>query len=240
MKFTRELPENPEIGQFTFHSQFSIPNSIRLRFDTIGPIFREKQPPLRSRRKYGSGVTRSAIVRETTIWFAGMLWLGGVAGGFAAWSRAENAPGTVGSASTAEPAMNEWRLVAFAHPRCPCFRDTLAQLTAIHEVEPALKLRIVFVRPEDAEPGWERGESWDAAAKLPGFEVACDENGVETKRHGAETSGQVVLIQPDGRIVFRGGLTRSGGRLAVHDWIARGSGRTETPVFGCPLFTPTE
>ena len=112
---------------------------------------------------------------------------------------------------------------------------------------PELDVRIVFVRPEDSEPGWEQGESWDAARSLPQSEVVVDPDGAEARRMGAKTSGQAVLIDPAGNAVFRGGLTRgrgvpgeSLGRQAVLGWIRDGHGAETAPVYGCPLETPNE
>jgi hypothetical protein len=140
-----------------------------------------------------------------------------------------------------------WRLTVFAHAHCPCSRATLRELDGLARAEPDLSTRVVFVRPPDCPAGWERGEAWDAATRIPGAEVACDPDGAAAQKLGAETSGHAVLTDPTGRVVFRGGLTpargRTGGsegRNAVMAWVSGGTGAAVAPVFGCPLFAPAD
>lgn len=182
--------------------------------------------------------------RDATLWLVGLVWLGGITAGFVAWERYETTAGATGPvlATAEERAPGRWRLSVFAHPHCPCTRAMLGELAEALHATPDLTGRVVFVRPAGAADGWERGRLWDAAAAIPGVEVGCD-GGTEARRFGAETSGQAVLTDPSGRVVFRGGLTRargrageSPGRRAVLDWVNSGTGPMEVPVFGCPLF----
>jgi hypothetical protein len=79
---------------------------------------------------------------------------------------------------------------------------------------------------------------------LPDVTVLRDDAGVEARRFGAETSGQVLLYGADGRLMFSGGAT--GARAHPGDNLGRASIvallnhaatlETTTPVFGCPLF----
>jgi hypothetical protein len=74
--------------------------------------------------------------------------------------------------------------------------------------------------------------------------VVWDEGGAEARRFGATTSGHAVLYSPDGRLLFRGGLTGARGHAgdnanldalaAVLDGAP--SPHINVPVFGCPLF----
>ena len=177
------------------------------------------------------------------------VWLAAALGGFWLWERYDATPGPQGgsAAATAQAATGGWRLTLFAHPHCPCTRTSLREMTEIPRDAPALSVRVVFVRPAGAPEEWERGDSWEAAGRMPGAEVARDVDGTEAKRLGAKTSGLAVLSDPGGRIVFRGGLTsgrgRGGdsvGRRAVLSWLRTGRGDPTAPVFGCPLFTPDD
>lgn len=170
-----------------------------------------------------------------------VLWLGGVAGGFAAWERYDATPGPQ-AAGAAPPAGPAWTLTLYAHPHCPCTRASLAELAELARAAPGLDVSVVFVRPEGAEPGWERSASWDAAAAVPGAHVRCDTDGSEAARIGAVTSGQAVLTDAAGRVAFRGGLTRARGRVGESPGrrvvlaILRGEETTDAaPVYGCPL-----
>lgn len=189
------------------------------------------------------------MAREIGSWLIGSVWLSAIAGGFWALERYDSTPGAVSERAPAvdEGAAGRWCLTVFAHPRCPCSRATWEGLTGITAAAPDLTVRVRFVLPPGTGFGWERGELWDAATRITGAEVAADVNGNEARRFGAETSGQAVLTDPSGRVVFRGGLTpargRTGacaGRRAVLDWVEGRTGAARSPVFGCPLFTPGE
>jgi hypothetical protein len=189
--------------------------------------------------------------RETASVVLVTAWLGVAVGGFAVWENYDAAPGDNPRAadSTGGPAgTGRWELVMFAHPRCPCTRASLDELGEVLASNPAVRVRVLFVRPAGAGDGWERGDSWSAAAGLPGAEVACDRDGAEARRVGATTSGHVELTDPAGRVVFRGGVTKargragaSAGRRAVLAHL-RGdqTADREAPVFGCPLFAPND
>jgi len=132
-------------------------------------------------------------------------------------------------------------LVMFVHPRCPCTRASLAELDAIMRLR-AAQAFVVFMRPDGAKPGWERTDSWDSAGRIPHTTRVIDEGGLEAKRFGAATSGQLVVYDPNGHLVFAGGITDSRGHLGdnvgrrtVVELLAQHQARHEHPVFGCPL-----
>lgn len=187
--------------------------------------------------------------RETAIWVTGFGWLALVTGGFWLWERYDGTPGTVGARAVAADVATtgRWRLTVFAHPRCPCTRATLREAAELATAATDVSVRVLFVRPAGGPDGWERGEAWELATRIPGAEVACDATGAEARRFGAETSGQAVLTDPTGRAVFRGGLTQargrtgaSAGRRAVLAWVRGENAAPDAPVFGCPLFAPDE
>ena len=181
--------------------------------------------------------------RDALIWFVSTAWFAVGLAGVWAWERYEATPGTAGTASADTEGIGRWQLTMYAHPHCPCTRASFAELTAIAAAAPDLALRVRVVRPPDAPDGWERGRSWDAAGRIAGCDVACDVGGREARRSGAETSGHAVLIDPAGRVAFRGGLTpgrgREGrGRSGIPDIVAGRQAADSAPVYGCPLFTP--
>jgi hypothetical protein len=187
--------------------------------------------------------------RDAACWVVGVAWLAAIVGGLWAWERYDTTGGPVGppAVAPAETDAGRWRLTVFVHPHCPCARATVGELAELVRQVPDLAVRVVFVLPEGTADGWERGELWQAAARLPGAELGRDPDGREARRSGAGTSGHAVLTDPEGRMVFRGGLTRargregeSVGRRAVRDWVAGRAGVAEAPVFGCPLFAETD
>ena len=77
--------------------------------------------------------------------------------------------------------------------------------------------------------------------------VLPDENGVDATVFDAATSGQTLLYDADGRLIFSGGMTgargHSGdnaGRTALTALLTDGrSATSQTSVFGCLLGTRT-
>jgi hypothetical protein len=135
-------------------------------------------------------------------------------------------------------------LIVFAHPKCPCSRATIGELArAMAHVPRGTVAEVVFYRPAAAKAGWERTDLWDAAAAIPGVHVSLDADGVESVRFGALVSGQTLLYDTQGRLLFNGGLTiarghagDNAGSSAVVE-ILNGARPTasRTPVFGCFL-----
>jgi hypothetical protein len=135
-------------------------------------------------------------------------------------------------------------LVMFVHPRCPCTRASLSELNAIANIAGSrVSTAVVFLRPEGMPGGWERTDSWSSAARIPGATLLSDHGGIEAARFGADTSGYVVLYDPEGRLLFSGGITGSRGQ-AGDNWGRRQvlslvmehrTDRLAHAVYGCPL-----
>jgi hypothetical protein len=194
-------------------------------------------------------------IRRLLLPVAITLWLTVMLTGFWGFHAYNNAPGRTAPAPDHvpdemldQPGKRDYRLLLFAHPRCPCTRATLDELAVILEINrAAVAAEVWFIRPKGMPVGWEQTALWQAAAAIPGVSVHCDEEGVLARRLGAATSGQVVLYDPDGQLLFSGGITRargqdgeSAGRRAILRLLSGKAAPPETPVFGCPLFAPGE
>ncbi|MES2503419.1 MAG: hypothetical protein V4534_00920 [Myxococcota bacterium] len=136
-------------------------------------------------------------------------------------------------------------LVIFAHPDCPCSYATVGELNEIlAQVNHRLDVHVLFVTPKNPDANWTQTRLWRAAKAIPGVSVSLDENGVESRRFGAKTSGQVNLYDPQGRLVFSGGITSArghsgdnAGKSAIVSFInERKTTVKHTPVFGCVLY----
>jgi hypothetical protein len=108
-----------------------------------------------------------------------------------------------------------------------------------------LTVQVCFVKPPGAPAGWERTSLWDAAARVPGVRVSCDEEGEEARRFGARTSGHIFLCSEKGDVLFSGGITsgrgqsgENGGQRLLALLAGQADAPGSAPVFGCPLFTP--
>jgi hypothetical protein len=136
-------------------------------------------------------------------------------------------------------------LVILVHPKCPCSHATLGEFEQLMARYPGrMAAHVLFVRPKDVPDGWELTDLWERAAAIPEVSVYCDEGGTVARQFGATTSGHAILFDRKGFRIFEGGLTAMRGHIglnpgsdAIAALLATGrTNRTDTPVFGCPLF----
>lgn len=171
-----------------------------------------------------------------------------VAGSVLLWSY-KLAPGAVGAVPASWPAASELprtagraTVVLFAHPRCPCTRASLAELGALaEELGPEVDLVIAEARFAGVA---ETAEFAALVARVPRARRVADPDRREARRFGAETSGQVVVYDRDGALLFSGGITdarghagASAGRARIARLLAGRAAAAHAPVFGCDLFT---
>ena len=135
-------------------------------------------------------------------------------------------------------------LLLFAHPRCACTRASLAELARIMaRFHDRLEARVVFWLPRGAPEGWDSGDLWTSAARIPGVLVVRDVEGREASRFAAGTSGEAILYDREGRLLFAGGITparahegNSFGQERIAALLTTGAAdRADAPVFGCAL-----
>jgi hypothetical protein len=105
---------------------------------------------------------------------------------------------------------------------------------------------VVLARPQGAPDGWDDTDLRRSAAEIPGATVMSDLDEVEVDRFNAEVSGQAMLYNAEGKLLFSGGITASRGhsgdnvgRSSIVSLVTYGTAeRARTPVFGCALHTP--
>lgn len=190
---------------------------------------------------------RLILIGATAAWILvtglglGLLW------------KYENAPGPAASApaiwpshSSIRPATDRATLIMVAHPHCPCTRAGIGELARLMAQAPGrVKTYVLFLKPAGSTTDWEKTDLWQSAASIPGVSVIVDNEGTEARRFHAQTSGQTALYDIDGRLLFSGGITGSrghsgdnAGRSAIVSLLNSGDAeRTETLVFGCPLYS---
>ena len=181
----------------------------------------------------------------------GAAWMTALAFGGHAIIKYETTPGPVGAVASNWPSLSvvprdtdKPTLLMFAHPHCPCTRASIGELAQIMaDAVGKVNAYVLFVKPENAEAGWDDTDLRSSAAAIPGVKVVTDENGKEAARFGAKTSGHIVLFRGDGTLVFSGGITGSRGHAgsnagenavlaALNQQTVERAG---TPVFGCSL-----
>jgi hypothetical protein len=109
-----------------------------------------------------------------------------------------------------------------------------------------LNAYVLFVKPEGMSDAWETTDLWHSASDIPGVKAILDGDGREARMFQAMTSGHTLVYDPQGRLLFSGGITGSrghfgdnAGQMSVVSIVnAETPNQTETSVFGCPLFDP--
>jgi hypothetical protein len=181
-----------------------------------------------------------------------IIWVSFVGWGWMALSRYENTPGPADAPRQQWPEITSIHrvaglptLVIFLHPHCPCSRASVAQLSKIiTHAHDKVRVQAVFVKLPELSENVEETNLYKNALRIPGVQVMIDEGGVEAKNFKARVSGQVVLYDGSGQLVFNGGITSSRGHEgdnvgqdAIIGFLTKGViTRRETPFFGCFLF----
>jgi hypothetical protein len=183
-----------------------------------------------------------------------VIWLGSAGLGLAYLWRVENVPGarlavpaSWPAASTISRTSNLPVLVMFAHPKCPCTRASVEELSRVMaRNQGRVRAEVVFYKPHGLPDSWAHTDLWSAAAAIPGVEVRCDQEGAEAARFGATTSGFIVLYDKPGQLRFSGGITaergHAGDSTGEEAILAVLGGQNpavdSTPTLGCSLTGP--
>jgi hypothetical protein len=201
-----------------------------------------------------SSTMKSLVHRASGWWFltGAVAWGSALAGGFLAIHAYEATPGSSGLTVLNWPgggrlalAGDRPTLVMAAHPRCPCTRASAAELVRIlARCDGRVMVYVLIFVPRHAEATWAGADGSASWATIPGVHAIDDRDGVEAARFGARTSGQVALYAPDGRLLFRGGITGARGQqgtncgreAVISLLLGRPDRHPGTPVFGCPIF----
>lgn len=203
-------------------------------------------PPFKYMRRRTQSIKKMRFALFGTGW--AIIVLAGV-GLF--WSY-ENRPGQAAaapldwpSASSIERSEEHPTLIIFAHPHCSCTRATIHELARLMSDNPDnLSAFVLFVKPEGAGEGWDIGDNWEEASKIPGVTLLHDDLGAEARLFDAHTSGQAMLFSARGELLFSGGITVgrgrqgvSAGESAISAILVHKDPTTDaTNVYGCPLF----
>ena len=183
-----------------------------------------------------------------------LLWFAAAVTGSVAMWRYANRPGQKGIPSPSWPADSQISLsgtrailVMFAHPKCPCSRASVGELAKLMaDCRGQVTAHVWFFQPMGASEDWSLTDLWRSAETIPGVSVHRDAGAVEARRFHAATSGQTLLYDRQGKLLFEGGITAARGHAGDNpgrDAVAallkhRVTLRLSTPVFGCSLLDP--
>jgi hypothetical protein len=170
----------------------------------------------------------------------GILWQYSTSPGVPA-----NAPASWPARSRIPHPADSPTLVMIIHPRCPCSRASIGELSALMaRAARPLHPWVVFVRPHGFSESWAKTDLWRSAAAIPGVTTVLDD-GREAALFGAATSGQTVVYDGNGRLLFSGGITGARGHWGDNAGLSAVVAMMNRPasgvpskaaVYGCPLF----
>lgn len=180
-----------------------------------------------------------------------LAWAAVVAIGLRTLFAYETTPGQVGRIPETWPggakvklAEKTDTLLMFVHPRCPCTAASVEELAQIMAQLPGrLRSYVLLWSPPNSGAAWSSAEIAQSAAQIPGVVVLPDPGGAQASAFGAKTSGYVLLFDPQGRRLFRGGITgmrgHVGDNLGSNAVVSLVRGESRAPkssqVFGCSL-----
>jgi hypothetical protein len=194
-------------------------------------------------------------VRVRPLYAAGVaVWIIGVAFGLMRLWAYDTGPGAAATAPGQWPAGSAVAaprdtpvLVVLLHPQCSCSQATLAELARLHaRAGGNVSISVLVLSPAGAARSRVEASLWRQASAMKGVRVMADADGAEARRFGAATSGQALLYDRSGRLIFSGGITAArghegdnAGRTAIETLIRNDRvERASTLVFGCSLFGP--
>jgi hypothetical protein len=138
-----------------------------------------------------------------------------------------------------------FQLIMFAHPQCSCTNATMSELEEIMaHTQGKVKTYVLFVQLKLFNEQWVKSDLFKTTGRIPGVQVMIDDEAKQAKLFGGTTSGQVFLYNPQGQLVFMGGITASrghsgdnAGQSAIIDLINNRPTKVHrTPFFGCLLY----
>jgi hypothetical protein len=182
------------------------------------------------------------VLGKRVVWIGiGVIWVAALVVCMDWAMKYESTPGRAASRAPLETpkAGDRWTVVVVAHPLCPCTAASLRALRALaakHSDE--LKCEVVFAGDRPVEPS----DSMRTADVIATAKVRWMTAQKAEEEYGTYTSGQAFVYDPNGKLVYSGGLTPGRGveqpRYALElfdNILARGQATKPTPVFGCAL-----
>jgi hypothetical protein len=138
-------------------------------------------------------------------------------------------------------------LLVFVHPKCPCTRATIRELDRfLVRYRNRITVRIIILEPDNPSLDWDQSPLLTEIAAIRAAQSFRDHGGSFRRQFYASTSGECLLYNAQGQLLFHGGLTTlrghegpSVGQEAIAAVISGKSPTTRSaPVFGCPFETP--
>lgn len=234
---------------------------------TTSPNFQSNAGLLKKIAAYGRYLLSKA--GNPILPFLCLIWLSLIAGAYMLLLNYAQVPGPVSRAPVIWPTAShlqrspgQFTLITFAHPKCPCTTATINELAVLMARCRRLRAYVLFLEPKGFPLNWIKDSTWHLASGIPGVAVLPDATGFEAQMFSATTSGETLVYDPQGRLVFSGGITAARGHEGDNQGMDEiqsiantnmaqpttdtGAGINagmyaatlllpKTPVFGCPL-----
>ena len=181
-----------------------------------------------------------------------VAWLGLVLAGTLVLMAYANSPGKTEQPPTHWPVgssilhdSSRPTLIMFMHPHCPCSKASVGELALLMaHCQGRVNASVLFLRPAEMTNGWVITSTWKEASRIPGITVQQDDEGREARLFHADTSGDTVLYNSHGDLLFHGGITISRGHSGDNPGrssleallFGQSTAVSNTPTFGCSLF----
>jgi hypothetical protein len=182
---------------------------------------------------------------------AGIFWLVSSVGGTVILLRYASTAGERGDALSRWPSNSKLALdsgvdtlVIAIHPHCPCTRASIVELNDLMlSLRGKLKTYVLVIKPRDFPESWDETDLVSSARRIPDTTIVVDLDGLEATRFGAQTSGQAILYNDKGGLLFNGGITEGRGHIGDNAGLQRiislvktgKADKNDSLVFGCPL-----
>ncbi len=142
------------------------------------------------------------------------------------------------------PPPGKLHVVMALHPKCPCTKTSLEVLGRLLAIDSdSTYCSFLVSLPSDQSVSWIDTPITKLAMSLPNASLAVDVEAKRAHQLGLMNSGSVILVQSDGSVTFRGGITsgrtcsdESPGSVNAASLIRREIiAAITTPTFGFPL-----
>ncbi|MFL6530593.1 MAG: hypothetical protein ACJ8HQ_00860 [Chthoniobacterales bacterium] len=123
-------------------------------------------------------------------------------------NRVPTVPSQFPSASALRLATTQPTVVMLANAEAQSTRDSVTELAQMNR-ELNATVYVVFAPLAQRDMNWGRSASWNTAAEISGVVPVGDDDGIETRRFGAQPSGYTMIFASDGRLLFSGDITKA-------------------------------
>jgi hypothetical protein len=180
-----------------------------------------------------------------------LLWIAAAAGGSLYMFVYESRPAPRSAMAEVWPEqvglernVGGFSLVMAVHPKCPCTRASVAELnTLMLGFGGRVRAIALVTKPFELPDLWSESDVTARLHEIPNVEVVRDLGGAKSDEFGVRSSGQTLLYDASGQLVFDGGITAFrghegpsvGSEMLKQIVAGKAVGHRHSETFGCSL-----